>query len=401
MTSATLLHTPPAAFSEEYQDFAAWVREFAAPHADSYLPVARSTEFPWHLAKALGAQGLLGLGTSEENGGTGRLGEELTKVHLGIVHEELAYANFYLAQIAYTCNFTAPLLERFLPPHLAAQWVPGIVSGDHIVAFGLTEPGSGSDASAMRMRAARVDGGWKLTGEKTSITFAPHAKGIIAVAKADPFVDATGEPQAGGITCFLVPFDTPGIEVQQFDDPGWKPLGRSAVFMDDVFVPDEYVLGEVGAAFRIVMGEFDYTRSVIGFMSTGVARKALDMTIDYTRMRTTFGKPIAAYQGVSFPIAEHATKLEAARWLTYRALSKADLGERHTTEAAMVKWYALEVSLAAIHDCIIAHGHTGYSEELPLQSMFRDVSGLEIGEGTPQIQKLIIARALIGREYTA
>ncbi|GAA3765301.1 acyl-CoA dehydrogenase family protein [Microbacterium kribbense] len=399
-TTLTPTLTPPVAFTEEYQDFAAWVREFAAGHADSYLEVARRTEFPWHLARALGAQGLLGLGTSEEYGGMGRLGGELTKVHLGIVHEELAYANFYLAQIAYTCNFTAPLLEKFLPAHLAAEWIPGIVAGEHIVAFGLTEPGSGSDASAMRMKAARVDGGWSLSGEKTSITFAPHSKGIIALAKADAYVDADGREHRGGITCFLVPFDSPGIEVQQFDDPGWKPLGRSAVFMDDVFVPDEYVLGDVGGAFRMVMAEFDYTRSVIGFMSTAVARRALDMTIEYSRIRTTFGKPIAAYQGVSFPIAEHATKLEAARWLTYRALSKADLGEHHTTEAAMVKWYALEVSLAAIHDCIIAHGHTGYSEELPLQSMFRDVSGLEIGEGTPQIQKLIIARALIGREYT-
>ncbi|MFB9646620.1 acyl-CoA dehydrogenase family protein [Microbacterium terregens] len=397
-TAATL--TPPVAFCEEYEDFAAWVREFAASHADSYLEIARGTEFPWQLAQAMGAQGLLGLGTSEEYGGMGRLSGELTKVHLGIAHEELAYANFYLAQIAYTCNFTAPLLERFLPPHLASEWVPGIVAGEHIVAFGLTEPGSGSDASAMRMKAIRAEGGWKLSGEKTSITFAPHAKGIITLAKAEPFVDASGQEHRGGITCFLVPFDAPGIEVQQFDDPGWKPLGRSAVFMDDVFVPDEMVLADVGGAFRMVMGEFDYTRSVIGFMSTGVARKALDMTIEYSRIRNTFGKPIAAYQGVSFPIAEHATKLEAARWLTYRALSLADQGKRHTTEAAMVKWYATEVSLAAIHDCIIAHGHSGYSEELPLQSMFRDVSGLEIGEGTPQIQKLIIARSLIGREYT-
>jgi len=400
MSAVATALRPPVQLGEEYEEFAAWVRESAAPHADSYLSVARSDRFPWELARALGEQGLLGLGTSEEHGGMGPLGEELTRVHLGIVHEELAYANFYLAQIAYTCNLTAPLLERFLPADLAAEWVPGIVRGEHIVALGLTEPGSGSDAAAMRMRARRVDGGWQLTGEKTSITFAPHAKGMITFARADDYTDADGNPRKGGITCFLVPLDSPGVEIQTFDDPGWKPLGRSAVFLDDVFVPDAQVIGAVGAAFRMVMSEFDYTRSVIGFMSTGVARKALDLTIQHTRDRHTFGKPIAAYQGVSFPIAEAATKLEAARWLTYRALSLADAGEPYTKEAAMVKWWTLDVSLQTIHDCIIAHGHTGYSEEMPLQSMLRDVSGLEIGEGTPQIQKLIVARALIGREYT-
>ncbi len=400
MSAVATALRPPVQLGEEYEEFATWVRESAAPHADSYLSVARSDRFPWELARALGEQGLLGLGTSKEYGGMGPLGEELTRVHLGIVHEELAYANFYLAQIAYTCNLTAPLLERFLPGHLAAEWVPGIVRGEHIVALGLTEPGSGSDAAAMRMRARRVDGGWQLTGEKTSITFAPHAKGMITFARADDYTDADGNPRKGGITCFLVPLDSPGVEIQTFDDPGWNPLGRSAVFLYEVVVPDAQVLGGVGAAFRMVMSEFDYTRSVIGFMSTGVARKALDLTIQHTRDRHTFGKPIAAYQRVSFPIAEAATKLEAARWLTYRALSLADAGEPYTKEAAMVKWWTLDVSLQTIHDCIIAHGHTGYSEEMPLQSMLRDVSGLEIGEGTPQIQKLIVARAVIGREYT-
>lgn len=398
--TATATPRPPVMFGEEHEEFAAWVRAFAAPHADSYLATARSEEFPWELARAMAEQGLLGIGTSEEHGGMGPIGDELTKVHLGIVHEELAYANFYLAQLSYTCNLTAPLLERFLPADLAAEWVPGIVRGEHIVALGLTEPGSGSDAAAMRMRAARTEGGWRLSGEKTSITFAPHAKGMITFARAEDYTDADGTPRKGGITCFLVPLESPGVMIQKFDDPGWKPLGRSAVFLDDVFVPDAQVLGDVGAAFRMVMSEFDYTRSVIGFMSTGVARKALDMTVQYTRDRETFGKPIAAYQGVSFPLAEAATKLEAARWLTYRALSLADAGQPYTKEAAMVKWWTLDVSLQTIRDCIITHGHTGYSEEMPLQAMLRDVAGLEIGEGTPQIQKLIVARATIGREFT-
>lgn len=386
---------PPVFFSEEYREFAEWVREFASQHVDSYLPTAQSHEYPWELSRAMGEAGLLGLGTSEKYGGQGRIGEEFTKVHLGIAHEELAEGNFYLSQMAYTCNLTAPLLERFLEPEVAEEWVPGIVAGEHIVALGLTEPGSGSDAAAMRANAKRTEGGWILNGEKTSITFAPHAKGMITFVRAEDTPE-----QKGGVTAFLVRFDSEGVTRQTFADPGWKPLGRSAVFLDDVFVPDNHVIGGIGQGFRLVMREFDYTRSVIGLMSTGVAKRAMTITQQYAKDRQAFGRPIGANQGLSFPLAESATKLEAARWLSYRALSLADAEESFTKEAAMVKWYATDVALEAIRTCIIAHGHTGYSEELPLQAMLRDVAGLEIGEGTPQIQKLVIARSLLGREVT-
>lgn len=395
--SDTALPAPPVLFSPEHEEFAQWVRDFAAPYRDGYLDRANSDEFPWEPARKMAAQGLLGLGVSEENGGQGRLGEALTKTHLGIAHEELAYADFYLSQIAYTTNLTGPLLERFLAPDVAAPWVRGIVEGEHIVALGLTEPGSGSDAQAMRSRAVRADGGWLVSGEKTSITFAPHAKAIIAFAKAA----SGGKDDKGGVTAFLIPFDAKGVSQQKFKDTGWRPLGRSGVFFDDVFVPDDMVIGGVGQGFRLVMSEFDYTRSVMGLMTTGVARSALDMTIRYVKERTAFGRPVAANQGVSFPIAEDATRLEAARWLTYRALSLADAGRPFSKEAAMVKWYAVDASLQAIRNCVIAHGHLGYSEEYPLQAMLRDISGMEIGEGTPQIQKLVISRAVIGREVTS
>ncbi|MDV3208865.1 MAG: acyl-CoA/acyl-ACP dehydrogenase, partial [Rhodococcus ruber] len=265
MSATDALH-PPVLFAPEYEEFAQWVREFAAPHAESYLERAHREEFPWDLAEKMAAQGLLGLGVSEENGGQGRIGEVLTKTHLGIAHEELAYSNFYLTPLAYTNNLTGPLLERSLAPEVAKDWVRGIVEGRHVVALGLTEPGSGSDAMAMRAKAEKVDGGWKLNGEKTSITFAPHAKAMIT------FVKARGAtPEESGVTAFLVPLDAEGVSMQKFPDAGWKPLGRAGVFLDDVFVPDEYVIGGVGNGFRLVMSEFDYTRSVIGLMSTGVA----------------------------------------------------------------------------------------------------------------------------------
>lgn len=392
MTSTETGIVPPVAFSPEHEFYAGWVRDFAGPYASGYLARALKDEFPWDVAREMAEVGLLGLGTPEEYGGQGPIGEGLTKVHLGIAHEELAYADFYLSQVAYTCNLIGPLLSRFLPAEVAREWVPEVVQGRRLVAVGLTEPESGSDAMAMRMTARRAPGGWILNGEKTSITFAPHAAGMVTFAKVEegPF------PQ---ITAFLVELDAPGVSMQRFPDPGWKPLGRSGVFLDDVFVPDNMVIGGIGDGFRLVMREFDYTRSVIGLMSTGVARKALDLTVQYARERTAFGKAIGHYQGVSFPIAEDATRLEAARWLTYRALSLSDMEKPYTKEAAMVKWYATDVALIAIRNCVIAHGHNGYSEDYPFQSMLRDVSGLEIGEGTPQIQKLVISRALLGSEF--
>jgi cyclohexanecarboxyl-CoA dehydrogenase len=402
-STSNALPTPPVLFAPEYEEFAAWVRDFAAPFKDGYLARANSDEFPWDLAQKMAAQGLLGLGVSEENGGQGRLGETISKTHLGIAHEELAYADFYLSQIAYTTNLTGPLLERFLPAAAGPDWVRGIVEGRHIIALALTEPGSGSDARAMRTRAVRTDGGWLVSGEKTSITFAPHAKAVITFAKAATGGkgDKDGKGDKGGVTAFLIPFDAKGVTQQRFKDTGWRPLGRSGIFYDDVFVPDEMVIGTVGGGFRLVMSEFDYTRSVMGLMTTGVARRALDITIGHVKNRTAFGRPVAANQGVSFPIAEDATRLEAARWLTYRALSLADAGRPFNKEAAMVKWYAIDASLQAIRNCVIAHGHLGFSEEYPLQAMLRDISGMEIGEGTPQIQKLVISRAVIGREVTS
>lgn len=395
--TSNALPPPPVFFAPEYQEFAAWVRDFAAPYAGGYLARANSDEFPWELTSKMAAQGLTGLGVSEEKGGQGKLGETISKTHLGIAHEELAYADFYLSQIAYTTGVTGPLLDRFLPAEAGDDWVRGITEGRHIIALALTEPGSGSDAQAMRSRAERVDGGWLVSGEKTSITFAPHAKAVITFAKAT----SGGRDDRGGVTGFLIPFDSPGVTRQTFKDTGWRPLGRAGIFYDQVFVPDSMVIGPVGDAFRLVMKEFDYTRSVMGLMTTGVARRALDLTIGYVKNRTAFGRPVAANQGVSFPIAEDATRLEAARWLTYRALSLADAGLPFSKEAAMVKWYAVDASLTAIRNCVIAHGHLGFSEEYPLQAMLRDISGMEIGEGTPQIQKLVISRAVIGREVTS
>jgi cyclohexanecarboxyl-CoA dehydrogenase len=201
-----------------------------------------------------------------------------------------------------------------------------------------------------------------------------------------------------GPTAFLVDLDDASVHRQRFRDPGLRPVGRGSVTFEDTFVPRGRLLGEEGRGFNLVMHEFDYSRALLGLMSIAAAERAIEMTVAYTRERSTFGRPLSSNQGVTFPIAEHLTKLEAARWLCYRALSLRQAGRPHTREAAMVKWWAPHIAIRAIEDCVVLHGHVGWSDEMPLQSMRRDVSALLIGDGTPQIQKLIIARETFGRD---
>jgi cyclohexanecarboxyl-CoA dehydrogenase len=200
-----------------------------------------------------------------------------------------------------------------------------------------------------------------------------------------------------GIGAFLVRRDA-SVSSQNFEDPGFKPLGRGSITMDSTFVPDDHLLAPPGSGFAMVMHEFDLSRTLIAMVCVGSAQRALDSAIAYSRERTTFGRPIAANQGVSFPIAEHATYLAAVRALALETLGSREAGRPHTTQAAMLKWWAPRVAFAAIQESVVLHGQVGWSDELPLQALLRDVSGYQIGDGTPQIQKMIIARALIGRD---
>lgn len=386
---------PPVEFADEHIEFAEWVRDFGSKYSDSYLAYANKEEFPWDLAQALAEQGFLGMGTSEEFGGSGRVGEEISYVHLGIMQEELAYQNFELAQITYSCSIMGPLMEKNLQSEDREHWITGITGGKHIVAMGVTEPGSGSDVAGLRTKATKVDGGWLINGEKTSITFSPHAAGIVTLARTTSF---EGEE---GFTAFLVPLDSEGVTLQIFKDVAWKPMGRAGVFYDDVFVPDDKVLGPVNGGFRVILKAFDYARCVTGLMALGMGRRALDIATDYAKTRQTFGKTISHYQGVAFPLVERYTELEAAKWFCFRALSLADQGKPFIKEAAMCKYFGVDASIAAAREAVVVLGHNGISEEYPLQSLLRDIGGLQLGEGAPQIQKLVAARHIFGREFSS
>ncbi|MCW3039617.1 MAG: acyl-CoA dehydrogenase [Solirubrobacterales bacterium] len=382
---STLTAQPlPCILSDELEAFRESVRSFAqAKLAPGYLERALSDTFPADVYRLLAEQGLIGIEVSAEHGGQGA-----DHLAAGIACEEIARADFNAAYMVFSSTAEGGLIER--EPHLGPELLPALLAGELKLCLGLTEPESGSDAGGMKAVAERVEGGWRLSGEKTSITGLPSAHMAIVFARS-----------SAGPTAFLVDLDDATITRQRFRDPGLRPVGRGSITLDQTFVPESRLMGQEGRGLSLVLREFDYTRSLLGLMAIATAEAAIDMTVKYTRERHSFGQPLSSYQGVTFPIAEHLTQLEAARWLCYRALSLRMAGRPHTREAAMVKWWAPQLALRAIEDCVVLHGHVGWSDEMPLQAMRRDVSSLLIGDGTPQIQKLIIAREAFGREPRA
>lgn len=387
----TAVEAHPFVLDEEHVAFQQTVRRFAREEFfDTYLSRATKLEYPRAELKQLAAAGLTGLCLPEELGGQGG-----DLVALGLACEEVSYADPNCGYLVFGTNIAADLVARHGTTSVVEEWVPRIVAGEAVCCVALTEPGAGSDAGAITTRAESVEGGWRLTGEKTSITQAPHADLAVVLAQTD------SAKKTRGITAFLVRMDDPSVSTQSFIDPGFKPLGRGSISMDSTFVPNEYVLGQPAAGFSLIMGEFDLTRTLIALMVVGAAKRAIDSAIEYSKQRTSFGNPLAANQGVSFPIAEHSTYLEAVRALALQTLGWRMCGMPHTIQAAMLKWWAPKAAFEAINDAIVLHGQVGWSDELPLQALLRDVSAYQIGDGTPQIQKLIIARELIGREVLA
>ena len=380
----------PFLFSEEHDAFRDSVRRLAETEfAGGYLARATTEAFPRAETNKLAEHGLLGLGIAPEYGGQGA-----DCLMAGIACEEVAKVDFNLAYMVFGALLPSQIVGHVMDPGTREDWSRAIASGERIVAAGITEPGAGSDNSRMRCRATAVDGGFTLSGEKTSVTLAAHADGA--------FVFANTDPDAGrrGIGCFLVDLDDPSVSRQTFSDPGFRPLGRGSLTFDDTFVPATHQIGQIGRGIPLILNEFEFTRPLLALMVLGCAETALRMAGEYVKQREAFGQVLSRNQGVSFKLAEHETYLEAVRCLSYRALALRVAGRSARKEAAMAKWLGPKVALEAINEAVILHGHVGWSTEMPLMQMLLDVSGLQIGDGTPQIQKLIIARELLGREAT-
>ena len=305
----------PFTFSDEYEMFRESVRGFArAKLADGYLERAASDRFPEREYALLAEQGLLGMTAPEEVGGQGA--DELS---YGIAVEELAWADFNLAELVFSSGLLVAMLTGSA---IAEEYATAVVAGKRHVTLALTEPGAGSDAVSITTRAEPAPGGWKLYGEKTSITMAPNADCAIAFATTP----------AGGSTAFLVDLDET-VARQRFRDPGQRPLGRGSFTFDGTFVAQEQQLSPEGRGFHHVMRLFDLSRPVIALMVCGTAQRAIDLTAAYVRERVAFGHPISHFQGVSFALAEHDTRIELTRALAYRTIGLRMAGQPHTKQA--------------------------------------------------------------------
>ncbi len=232
-----------------------------------------------------------------------------------------------------------------------------------------------------------------LNGEKTSVSLGMAADFSIVYAKTDPTAGARG------ISSFLVPLDLPGISRSHIPDLGLKQIGRISIALDDVRIPSKYLVGEENRGFYGAMLTWDLNRVFIALSNLALAQASLDEAIAYAKERTAFGQPIARFEAISFKIAEHLTLIEAGRLLSYRALWLADQGLRFTKESAMAKWFGTKIAVDAIHDALLIHGHVGYSEEYPIEERLRDAIGNEMGDAPHEIQKLIIARQVFGKEF--
>jgi cyclohexanecarboxyl-CoA dehydrogenase len=376
--------------TEEQRLFQQTVRQFAVEKLlPNYFRWDRGERFDKSALKELAALGVLGLRIPEQFGG-----QNLDFVTCGVLNEEIARGDFNYTLFLQIEAIITELLVAFAGPEVQAEWLPRMASGGALVAIALTEPGAGSDAGNISTRATKSGDDYILTGEKASITFAGLADAAVIMAR-------TGDQGARGISAFLVPLDAPGVARQVYSSAGARLTQRGSLFLDGARIPARYRIGDESSGFYQAMIAFDFNRALIALACIGAAQQSLDETIDYTKGRQVFGKPLAKFEGVAFQVAEYLTLLESARLLAYKCLWLKDHGQKHTKEAAMAKWLGPKTAAEAIHACIILHGHYGYSMDSPLEQRWRDVVGFEIGDGVPEIMKGVIAREAFGREYTA
>lgn len=372
--------------SPEQRAFQETVSRFGAEKlAPFYQQREMDGVVPKSLRKEMGELGMLGVELPEKFGGMG-----LDCVTAGISIEQVAKADFNVSYVPLLTSLMGGILKQHPDESIAGRVIGDMCSGEILVALGLTEPRGGSDAAHLVLKAAKSGNGYILNGEKTSISLADQSDLVVLFAR-------TSGTDAKGVSAFLVPLDLPGVSRTRFDDLGSGAVGRGSIFFDDVKIGADALIGKEGEGFKLVMNGFDYSRALIGLMCLGAAAASLEETWQYVTERQAFGKPIAKYQGVTEPLAEAETLLTAARLLCYKTLWLRDHNEAHTAEAAMCKWWAPKTAFDIIHNCIIINGHFAYSKEMPHQQRLRDVLGLQIGDGTPQIQKMIIAREKIGR----
>jgi len=363
------------------------MRKFAEKELlPKYSLYDQKEEFPSEQWEKMREIGIHGMGVPSEYGG-----QPVDYVTQGLTAKELARGDVNCAY-AVTLACINEIIATYADEEIKKDWLPEVAKGKKILALAVTEPHCGSDAAALSAKAEKKNGYYILKGEKSSITLGMDCDAALVFAKTDP------EAKARGVSCFFVPTDTAGVMRQPYKDMGTKAVRRGSLFLDDVKIPEQYLIGEENQGFYHVMNAFDVIRVLLSMQALGAAEKSLEETMDYVKGRTAFGRPLASFEGVSFPLAENYTKIMAAQWLCYNALWMHDQGLKHTKETAMCKYFCPKLAVDVIHDCLVLHGHYGYAQDFPFEQRLRDVMGFEFADGTANIQKIIIARELMGRE---
>jgi butyryl-CoA dehydrogenase len=396
--------------TDEHHRVREMVRDFAE---NEVRPVARELDaqsrFPWDNIKKMGELGFLGAPWSEELGGAG-----LDYLSYLIIIEELAKvdASHALTVSAHTTLGTSPIVN-FGTDAQRQKYVPLLATGRVLGGFGLTEPGAGSDAGGTQTTAVEKSDHYVLNGSKIFITHAGVGEILVVTARTDPKPKKRNQ----GITSFIVCKDTvdldratelgighteeiektPGVRAGKKEDKlGWRASDTRELILEDAIVPKENLLGEVGKGFTNFLKTLDSGRIGIAALSLGIAEGAFNESLHYTSERRQFGKPVAAFQGVHFQLSDMATEIEAARHLVYHAGWLHQRGEPHKQEAAMAKLFASELCMRATTKAVQLHGGYGYTTDYPVERMMRDAKVCEIGEGTSEIQRIVIARQLLG-----
>src|ERR671919_1866557 len=369
--------------TEPERDLVDLCRDFAQKEIATRAPLAwEEARCPTDLLCEMGELGLLGMLVPEEWGGIG-----MSTVGFVAAMEQIGRADQSVAA-AYQAHVTIGSLPLYLfgTDAQRERWLRPLAEGRALGAFGLTEPDAGSDAAGITTRAERKDGGWLINGRKTFISNAgtDMSFGVTLLARTD-----------GNYATFVVAKDTPGFTMgPKMRGIGWRGLDTRELYFDDVWVPDEHLVGDPDLGLNQFLRTLEVGRISIAALSLSLTQAVLALATGYARQRVQFGQPISKFQAVQFKLADMATELEAARWLTYRAAYLRDTGEPFRKEASMAKLKASRLAVWAASEAVQIHGGLGYMLDSPVARFYCDAKVLEIGEGTNEIQHLVIARAL-------
>jgi hypothetical protein len=359
-----------------------------APHAAEW---DRTETIDRSIVSKLAELGFLAAALPEEHGGMG-----LEMVSYALVVEEIGRADSNVRGIVSVSNgLYGKTVAKWGTDEQRARLLPGLASGEELGCYALTEPGAGSDPGGLETRAERDGDGWRLSGQKIFITLGSWAAHALVFAR-------TGGPGPRGITCFAVPTSADGFEARPIKGKlGLRAQDTAELFLDGVRVGDDAIVGELDGGFKVAMSALDHGRISLGAGCVGIAQGCLDASVAYTKERKQFGRSVASFQLVQELLADIAVETEAARLLVWRAAATADRGERHTVEASFAKYFASEVAVRAANAAVQAHGGYGYVDEYPVGKYLRDARVTTLYEGTSQIQKLLIGRALTGESAFA